>query len=87
MRKIWRNVYRWGDTEKKIDPTIEHHINHFKHLLGIEGETHDLTLNANGGEEVKLAKRSKLTRLALKELMRFVGSDNVMVDDFSRAKH
>jgi hypothetical protein len=37
MRKIWKNVYNWGDTEKKIDSTIEHHINHFKHLLGIRG--------------------------------------------------
>lgn len=87
MRKIWRNVYNWGDTEKKIDPTIEHHINHFKHLLGIEGEVHDLPLNANAQEEVKLAKKSRLSRSALKDLMRFVGSDNVFVDDFSRAKH
>lgn len=87
MRKIWRNVYRWGDTEKKIDHTIEHHINHFKHLLGIDGENHDLPLNANAAEEVKLVKRSRLGRLALKDLMRIVGSENVMVDDFHRAKH
>lgn len=87
MRKIWRNVYNWGDTEKKIDPTIEHHINHFKHLLGIEGEVHDLPLNTNAQAEVKLAKKSRLNRLTLRELMRFVGSDNVYIDDFSRARH
>ena len=87
MRKIWKNVYNWGNTELKIDPTIEHHISHFKHLLGIHGEAHDLALNANAQQEVKLAKRSRLTRQVLRDLMRFVGSDNVQVDDFSRAKH
>ncbi len=87
MRKIWRNVYNWGDTEKKIDSTIEHHINHFKHLLGIQGEARDLPLNANAQEEVKLTKKSRLTRQVLRDLMRFVGSDNVQVDDFSRARH
>ena len=87
MRKIWKNVYNWGDTEKKIDSTIEHHINHFKHLLGIDSEVRDLPYNANAQQEVKLAKKSRLTRQVLRDLMRFVGSDNVQVDDFSRARH
>jgi alkyldihydroxyacetonephosphate synthase len=87
MRKIWRNVYNWGDTEKKIDPTIQHHIEHFKHLLHIEGEAGELPLNANAQQEVTLAKKSRLNRLQLRELMKLVGSDNVQVDDFSRARH
>jgi alkyldihydroxyacetonephosphate synthase len=87
MRKIWRNVYNWGDTEKKIDPTIQHHIEHFKHLLDIEGEAGELPLNANAQQEVTLAKKSRLSRLQLRELMKLVGSDNVQVDDFSRARH
>lgn len=87
MRHTWRNVYNWGDTEKKIDKTIAHHIEHFKHLLGIEGTMRDLPLNANAHDEVKLAKRSRLNRVALRDFMRIVGSENVQVDDFSRAKH
>lgn len=87
MRAIWRNVYNWGDPEKKIDQTIEHHINHFKHLLGLTGVTGELALNANAEGEVKLAKKCRLTRLALRDLMRIVGSDNVAIDDFSRARH
>jgi alkyldihydroxyacetonephosphate synthase len=87
MQKTWRHVYNWGDTHKKIDPTIQHHIHHFQHLLGIEGGHSDLPLNANANEEVRLTKRSKLSKIHLRELMRLVGSENVMVDDFSRAKH
>jgi alkyldihydroxyacetonephosphate synthase len=87
MRKIWRNVYSWGDTEKKIDPTIQHHIEYFKRLLQIEAEAVKLPLNANAQQEVTLAKKSRLSRLQLRELIRLVGSDNVQVDDFSRARH
>jgi hypothetical protein len=69
-KKIWRNVYRWGDTEKKLDHTIEHHISHFKRLLGTEGELPELPLNANATAEVKLAKRCRLNRVVLRDLMR-----------------
>jgi len=87
MRAIWRNVYNWGDPEKKIDSTIEHHISHFRHLLGIENDHRQLPLNENAEQEVKLTKKTRLTRLTLRELMRIVGSENVAIDDFSRARH
>ncbi|MBV6492353.1 MAG: hypothetical protein LDLANPLL_00346 [Turneriella sp.] len=87
QKKNWRSVYRWGDTEKPIDTTIEKHIAHFRHLLGIEKNEALLPLNANAYQDVKLAKRSRLTRLSLKEIIRIVGSENVDIDDFSRVKH
>lgn len=87
MRKIWRNVYSWGDAEKKTDPTIEHHIAYFKRVLQIDAEPGELPLNANAQQEVALAKKSRLSRTELRELIKLVGSENVQVDDFSRARH
>ena len=84
---IWRNVYRWGEPEKNPDPTIEHHIEYFKQLLHIEAEEGKLPLNANAREQVKLDKKCKLSRAVLRDLIRLVGSDNVQIDDFSRARH
>lgn len=87
MRPTWKNVYNWGDTEKPIDKTIEHHIEFLKKALHIEGLSQDHSLNANAHTEVHLAKRSRISRQQLKDLIRIVGSDNVQIDDFSRAKH
>ncbi|HRP68849.1 MAG TPA: FAD-binding oxidoreductase, partial [Turneriella sp.] len=76
QNKSWRHVYRWGDTDKKVDPTIQKHIDHFKHVFGIEGDANDTPLNVNAYVPVKLAKRTKLSRVALRDLMRIVGSEN-----------
>lgn len=84
---LWRHAYSWGDSEKKIDKTIEQHIEYFKHLLHIDQNARELPLNALAGQPVKLSKKSRLSRQQLRELIRLVGSDNVVIDDFSRVRH
>lgn len=87
MGKTWREVYGWGDTTRKIDRTLQQHIDHFRRLLHLEGETAELALNSNAQQRVGIKKKSRLSRLQLRDLIKLVGTDNVQVDDFSRARH
>ncbi|MCX7633625.1 MAG: FAD-dependent oxidoreductase, partial [Turneriella sp.] len=84
MRKIWKNVYRWGDPEKE-EHSVAQHVAYFKERLQSEMAPESLTANAH--QEVVLRRKCRLSRSQLKELVRIVGSENVQIDDFSRARH
>jgi len=87
MRKIWQSVYRWGDVQKSVDATIESHIHHFKHLLNIPKNFERREFNQNAEQVVQLAKKSRFSKKILRDLMKLCGSENVVFDDFTRARH
>lgn len=86
MRKSYRNVLAWGDPDYKPDNTIHHHIQFFQKLFGMEKAAISQSVN-QGNEEVKLKKKSRLGTQTIRELIKICGNENVVFDDFSRAKH
>lgn len=82
-RDSYRDIFKWGDgREEVIDPRMAAVI---RDKFGLADEAFTVR-HLPGTEPVKLEKPSMLKPAQLKYLQSLCGSENVMSDDFSRAR-
>ena len=82
--KNYQSIYRWGDKRDEILSTGI--VRLIKDKFGFKEEDFANKPLVNT-DEVKLDKKSLLTKPVVQQFIDICGTENVLLDDYSRATH